>query len=149
MGFFATNEAWFPAGLSTHGIFTVPGYDHTQLLPLRSDTRYFFYVRAWLSNKHFRIFRSDGVTVRNRGPQLKFNPRVLDGLAVRNPDYWNGSAAVNSTVHVHPFVDLEYQPHGRSLAATWSWSSPTAGTDGVVTGTERVSAGPCGCVAVW
>lgn len=143
MGFFDSNEAWFPVGLSTHGIFTVPGTDPTTLTPLRADSSYFFYVRAWLSTKHFRIFRSDGVTVRNRGPQLKVNPRVLDGLEVLNRDFWNGSvAAPTSNITVLPFVDLEYQPHATSLAATWAWTGP-GGADGMFTSTEKVFSSAC------
>jgi len=142
MGFFQSglSEGWQYAGLSTHGVFTVPGSDTSFQGHFESGTSYYFYVRAWLSDKQFRIFRSDGVQVRNSGPQLKYPPRVLDGQLVRNPDYWINSTIPNPTVKsVLPYLDVEYQPSSRIIAATWSWPSHT-GMDGMFFLTSELSA---------
>ena len=122
-GFFSggSSENCQPVGLSTQGIFTVPAMDPTVKAPLPDNSEYYFYVRAWLADKRFKIFRSDGVRIRASGPKLKPFPRVLDGQNVRNVDYWNGSVAVPSNVSVHAFVDNEYQPYATAVEATWSW----------------------------
>lgn len=140
MGFFSggAREVWFPAGLLTYGVFTVPGMDSTTAFPLPDDSEYYFYVRVWLADKQFKIFRSDGVRVRGRGPQLKVSPRVLDGQLVQNPDYWlNSSVERPTNVSVRAYLDLEYQPQNLFVAASWQWSS-LAGADGMFTSEEQV-----------
>jgi hypothetical protein len=141
MGFFdgGAREMWTPVGLSTSAIFTVPGMDPSTPLPLPDGSEYYFYVRAWLSDKKFKIFRSDGVSVRARGPQLKLSPQVLDGQSVKNSDYWiNNTIERPTNVSVLPYVDLDYQAQNTYLSATWQWSS-LMGDGGLFTGDEEVS----------
>ena len=139
-GFFSGGafENWHPAGRSQQGVFSLPSMDPTAPWPLPDDSQYYFYVRVWLADKYFKIFRSDGVQVRARGPQLKaINPRVLDGQLVKNVDFWNGTAQAPSNVSVLPYVDLEYQAQNTAVALTWEWTSVT-GWDGLFTSTEQV-----------
>lgn len=139
MGFFngGQSDGWQPVGLSTFGVFTVPGSD-SSVLRLLDESEYYFYVRAWLSEKQFRIFRSNGVRVRARGPQLQRLPRVLDGNLVQNPDYWfNASVAAPTDVSVQPYVDLEYQASNTAVEATWEWLG-AKGWDGMFTPSEKV-----------
>lgn len=122
-GFYGgSSEVWNPAGLVTHGIFTVPAMDPT-IASLSDDSKYYIWVRVWLADRYFKIFRSNGVTVRAKGPQLKPSARVLDGQTVKNADYWNGSVPIVSNVSVLPYVDVEYQVSPLSLSATWGWNS--------------------------
>ena len=140
MGFFngGVNEQWVSVGLQTHAIFTVPGMDPSTPFPLPDKTNYFFYVRAWLADKQFKIFRSNGVSVRARGPQLKLNPRVLDGEKVKNPDFWvNNTIQHPTNVSTLPYMDLDYQAQNTYLAATWEWSS-IEGVDGMFDPGEQV-----------
>jgi hypothetical protein len=139
MGFFGggAKEGWRSAGRRLSGLFTLPAMDPTAVWPLPDDSEYYFYVRVWLSNKHFKIFRSDGVAVRSRGPQLKVAPRVLDGQLERNADFWSGIVEAPTNVSVHPFVDKEYQVADNAIGTTWAWVS-VKGWAGLFTADEVV-----------
>ena len=88
----SVDQIWREAGSTSAAIFSV-----NPLHPLLNGETYVFYVRGWLNDTHYAVFRSSGITVDVSGPRVVSGGRLREGGSGAELDYTANTSTIEVT----------------------------------------------------